>query len=132
MGRHSKGSSVSITPQELAALARDLARGDNEVDWRSSSSRCYYAAYHLASSHAEKCPHTDNASTGSHAQLARRFQLQGSKDARVIAEALTLMKRQRHAADYMINTPFAHKDVEDQLSKFTHLARRIVSFSVQG
>lgn len=123
---------MSVTHQELITLARDLARGDREVDWRSSVSRCYYAAFHLASSHADKCPPTDNLNTGSHAQLARRFQLHGSRDARVIAEALALMKRQRQAADYIINTSFPHKDADDQLAKFTPLSRRIVSFSVQG
>lgn len=122
---------MSVTHQELVLLARELARGDREIDWRSSVSRCYYAAYHSALAHAEKCPFTDNVNTGSHAQLARRYQLHGSKDARAIAEALALMKRQREAADYMIGTHFAKQAADDQLAKYEPLSRRIVSFSKQ-
>ena len=122
---------MSITSQELAAIARSLARGENEVAWRSSASRCYYAAYHSALDHAGCCPPHDKGQTGVHAQLARRYELLGTRDAKSIAQALALMKRQRAIADYALDYHFTKEAAEDQLAKFDALSRRIVSFSIQ-
>jgi uncharacterized protein (UPF0332 family) len=91
---------MSVTYQEFAAFAEQLAKQPTEIEWRNSVSRTYYAAYHQALSVSDRCPEIAKESAGVHQALINRFNRQGTRDARNIAQGLWLMKKLRNIADY--------------------------------
>lgn len=109
---------MPISPQNLIELSESLFQQDSEVSWRSSVSRSYYAAYHLAKDIVSVCP--DNShfviDSGTHGKLIDRFSSwkpdcpHRQKLGKQVAYILLDMKRSREAADYKLDMIF-RKDI---------------------
>jgi uncharacterized protein (UPF0332 family) len=99
---------MSIDVTDLISLAKELAAGDNECEWRSGASRAYYAAYHKALGVAEDCLPPSPYATGVHQQLTDRFAAEGRKGT-TLAYKLVDLKRARTHADYRLAEPFSQQ-----------------------
>jgi hypothetical protein len=86
---------MTIDVTDLLTLARQLAEGDSECEWRAGASRAYYAVYHRALQVAEKhLPRRFNSNGGVHLQLEQR--LRGhSRNGRMLASSLRDFKKVR-------------------------------------
>ncbi|HEY7157755.1 MAG TPA: hypothetical protein VH575_27610 [Gemmataceae bacterium] len=77
-------------------LARTLAGGTTEAEWRSASSRAYYAAFHVARllllGLGFRVPQADRA----HAYLWLRLSNAGHIDTVTAGRNLSLMRRERN------------------------------------
>jgi uncharacterized protein (UPF0332 family) len=97
---------MSCQPSDILDFAEKLSSSDNEVEWRSSVSRAYYAVYHKANEFKVICPeiHFDSVKGGSHKYLIKRYlDLSSPTLARQIGYILQNMCTQREAADYKLN-----------------------------
>jgi uncharacterized protein (UPF0332 family) len=104
---------LSISVQDFLALAGTLSAGAGECEWRSSSSRAYYAAYHRALEVADTCVlHGGNAARGVHESLAERYKAHSVKG-KSIAYVLTDLKKTRTEADYHLGTGFPQNRATD-------------------
>ncbi len=119
---------MSTDISSIHELAVRLANGTEEADWRSASSRAYYAGYHRAMLSANHCPDNSNQKMGSHERLSDRFSLHNSVGARSIAYVLIGMKKQRHVADYEIDGHFFQSYAKGQVATFGALNEKLVSF----
>lgn len=119
---------MSAKIESIHALAASLAEGESEAEWRSASSRAYYAAYHRALISVVSCPENSHLKMGSHERITDRFLLDGSNAARSIAYVLGSMKKQRHIADYEIDGDFFQCYARSQVSNFDALSDRLDSF----
>jgi len=81
-------------------LARTLAGGTTEAEWRSASSRAYYAAFHVARllllGLGFRVPQADRA----HAYLWLRLSNAGHAGTIKAGSRLGLLRRERNWADY--------------------------------
>lgn len=86
--------------RDYLALARTLASGATEAEWRSASSRAYYAAFHVARrlllNLGFRVPQADRA----HGHLWLRLSNAGHADTMTAGSRLGLLRRQRNWADY--------------------------------
>lgn len=86
--------------REYLTLARTLASGTTEAEWRSASSRAYYAAFHVAKLLLHdlgfRVPQADRA----HGYLWLRLSNAGHADTMKAGGRLGLLRRQRNWADY--------------------------------
>jgi uncharacterized protein (UPF0332 family) len=93
--------------REFLAVARTLARGPTEGEWRSAVSRAYYAAFHAARDlltvFGFRAPRADRA----HEYLYRRLNNCGLPAARAAAGDLHDLRRLRNEADYDVGVPYA-------------------------
>lgn len=101
---------MTVGVTDLHALAVDLSAGANEVHWRSSISRAYYASYHACNDwhsqmplpgtkappgtgmHQSFCHQLKNPAPGTAEALAKKSKLMGMM--------LDVMRDQRKVADY--------------------------------
>jgi uncharacterized protein (UPF0332 family) len=103
---------MSIDVSDLISLAKELAAGNSECEWRSGASRAYYAAYHKALIVADDCLPTSLYAIGVHQQLSDRFAAEGKKG-KALAYKLLDLKRVRTLADYRLARPFSQNDATD-------------------
>ena len=119
---------MSVTFAEILSSAEELASGPNEIDWRNSVSRAYYAAFHRALDSAHACPDNSHLHMGTHEALSNRFELHGKQGAKSISVVLQAMKRNRHQADYDIFDQFDRNVCSEQIATCKKLVDRLVSF----
>ena len=101
---------MTITVEDLLNVSESLLQGQSEAEWRSGTSRAYYAAYHECKLGASELPDTSHFDLrgGTHARLIDQFhsyRTPGSpegKQSRKIAYILRDLKRRREDADYEI------------------------------
>lgn len=86
--------------RDYLALARALASGTTEAEWRSAVSRAYYAAFHVARllllGLRFRVPQADRA----HGYLRLRLSNAGHAATMTAGSRLLLLRRQRNWADY--------------------------------
>lgn len=86
--------------RDYLTLARTLAGGTTEAEWRSALSRAYYAAFHVASllllDLSFRVPQADRA----HGFLWLRLSNAGQADTMKAGSRLRLLRQQRNWADY--------------------------------
>lgn len=121
---------MSVTVLEILAFAEKLAQGDAEVEWRESTGRAYYAAYHRAKQALDLCPDNSHLGMGDHERVHARFDLHGAKSARSISIVLQTMKRYRRMADYEIEDGFEKTMAGLQVETCKRLFDRIDSFEL--
>ena len=105
---------MSIADMDLLAFGESLARGNSEIEWRTSVGRSYYAAYHRASDWHSKLPSQGMAQAGQgvHATLIACLTnptVNGALKMRSMSVGYMLchMKAARRKADYELG---AHVD----------------------
>jgi uncharacterized protein (UPF0332 family) len=106
---------MSIDVSDLVGLAKQLAAGNTECEWRTGASRAYYAAYHKALGVAEDCLPPSSYATGVHERLTDRFVAEGKKG-KALAYKLLDLKRVRTHADYRLSKPFSQQYATDAVN----------------
>ena len=120
---------MSVTVDEILEFAGRLAIGDTEMDWRDSTGRAYYAAYHHAKTAQDLCPSNVHIKMGDHERLHERYHMHDSKGAKSIALVLQDMKRHRRIADYEIEDFFEQSTAVNQVEKARRLVDRVNAFA---
>jgi uncharacterized protein (UPF0332 family) len=91
--------------RDYLPLARTLAAGATEAEWRSASSRAYYAAFHVARvlllGLGFRVPQAERA----HAHLWMRLSNAGHADVVAAGRRLGDLRRERNRADYDDHRP---------------------------
>src|SRR5438270_1105412 len=86
--------------RDYLRLADTLAKGTTEAEWRSASSRAYYAAFHVARrlllALGFRVPQADRA----HGYLWLRRSNAGAADVKKAGSLLNDLRRERNRADY--------------------------------
>lgn len=102
---------MPISPEDILEVARKLSKEDAEPAHRSSVSRAYYCAYHLALQYEDTLPAVgdEQGARGSHERLINRLRNPSkqcddgqAKTSRKIGTALDGLKSRRVDAEYMI------------------------------
>lgn len=111
---------MSVTPDDVLALARDLYNGGNasEVRVRSAISRAYYAAYNKA----VECAGCELPSVDAHRALIERYDELGKPD---LAGRLKSMRAARVKADYYLGKQVAGKEASISLSQAVEILKAL-------
>lgn len=104
-----------MDPRDFLTLARQLALVNTEAAWRSSVSRAYYAAFHVARQLLEDLnftvPHADRA----HAHLWLRLSNCGDRQVEMAGMRLNDLRRERNGSDYNLARPLHRAVMQNQL-----------------
>ena len=96
----SERETAAMNFRDYLTLARTLAGGTTEAEWRSASSRAYYAAFHVARllllDLGFRVPQADRA----HGYLWLRLSNAGHADTTTAGRNFGQLRRQRNWADY--------------------------------
>lgn len=82
------------------ALAHHMASGSSEAEYRTSVSRGYYGAFHLACELVNRCGVRLPRTADAHNKLQWCLSQAGSPDLLLAASLLASLRSARHAADY--------------------------------
>lgn len=97
---------MSITPDDLIALAKELENLNQEVAWRSCASRAYYGAFHTARALAPD--DVRNNKRDAHEKLISWLTAHGKNNwLTVVGGLLQDIRDKRTKADYKISEGFA-------------------------
>ncbi len=111
-----------MTGPDFLPLARRLAAGSTEAEWRTAVSRAYYAAFHVARRLLEdvgfRVPRADRA----HAHLWLRLSNCGDLGVQAAAEELQNLRNRRNHADYDLHLPLGQRAA----SPLAPIAARII------
>lgn len=102
--------------RDFLPVAEALAQGDSEAEWRSASSRAYYAAFHVACEFLAtlgfQVPRMERARAFAWLRLSNASSVEVVK----AGQALNGLRSDRNVADYNGDKPFpsgrAESDVE--------------------
>lgn len=119
---------MSVTHQDFEDFASKLTSSADEIDWRMSAARAYYASYHRAKLSIKFCPDNSHLAMGSHEKVSDAFKLHGSPAARSIAYVLMTMKKNRVLADYELGDPFDQSLAVNQLAQHRALTGKLDLF----
>jgi uncharacterized protein (UPF0332 family) len=89
-----------ITGRDFLDLARRLAAGSTEADWRTAISRAYYAAFHAARQLMQDLGFTVPRGDQAHRHLWLRLSNCGDATVRSAGANLDALRRERNRADY--------------------------------
>ena len=94
-----------MTGRDFLTLARQLAYGATEAEWRSATSRAYYPAFHTARQLFQDIGFTVARADRAHVYLSRR--LLNSEDPSVTQAGsdLNALRGNRNEADYDLHRP---------------------------
>ncbi len=112
-----------MTGRDFLTVAKQLAAGGTEAEWRSAISRAYYAAFHVARELLEDLrftvPHADRA----HAYLSRRLANCGQARTQQGGAGLNALRGVRTQADYDLHRPVTaqlaalHVQIAEQIAQ---------------
>src|SRR5688572_21477559 len=95
-----------MTGRDFLPLARRLASGGSEAEWRTAVSRAYYAAFHVARDLLTDLGFTPPRADRAHEYLYRRLNNCGVAAVETAAGHLKNLRQVRNQADYDLNHPF--------------------------
>jgi uncharacterized protein (UPF0332 family) len=96
-----------MTGQEFLSLAVTLAGGATEAEWRTATSRAYYAAFHAVRDLFRGLGFAVPRADAAHKYLAHRLQNCGHTQLRDAGRDLDDLRQLRNEADYDIARPYA-------------------------
>jgi uncharacterized protein (UPF0332 family) len=108
--------------RDFLSLAAQLAAGNNEADWRTSISRAYYAAFHVARRLVSDLGFTVPRADRAHQYLVFRLSNSGEPAVQQTGRDLETLRRLRNRADYD-ETPAVTRP---QASAAVHVAEGII------
>lgn len=119
---------MSVSSDDLLALAIELVGGDGECRARTSVGRSYYALFHQAVATAESlnlqnCPSDKKMAT--HERLIYRYE-NGGKGLAAIGRSLRKQKQLRAVADYDIREEFRVEEARLHLANSTRIIKDLV------
>jgi uncharacterized protein (UPF0332 family) len=94
-----------MTGTDFLLVARALAKEKTEAAWRSSVSRAYYAAFHVARHLMRDLGFVVPRSEQAHTYLERRLSNSGEPQVEFAGARLGSLRTNRHQADYDLHRP---------------------------
>ena len=91
--------------RDFLPLAKQLATGSTEAEWRSAISRAYYAAFHVARELLQDLGFTVPRAERAHVYLSRRLSNSGDAQVQRAGSDLNTMRGERNQADYDLHRP---------------------------
>jgi uncharacterized protein (UPF0332 family) len=91
-----------MSPLDFLTLAKRLASGPGEAEWRSAISRAYYAAFHSATAYVESCGVKLPHSAAAHDKVSHCMQNCESEDLALAGIKLNSLRKMRNVADYQL------------------------------
>jgi len=119
-----------MTGRDFLAVAKQLAAGGTEAEWRSAVSRAYYATFHAARELLEELSFAVPRADRAHAYLSRRLANCGEAQTRRAGTDLNALRGDRNQADYDLNRPVTAQlaalqvRVAEQVVRFLQDARQ--------
>jgi uncharacterized protein (UPF0332 family) len=107
---------------DFLTLAKKLATGSTEAEWRSAVSRAYYAAFHEARQLLEDLGVSVQRGDRAHAYLWLRLQNSGHPQIQQAGADLNALRGLRNQADYDLKRPLLQGIAAPQV----RLAERII------
>jgi uncharacterized protein (UPF0332 family) len=104
-----------MSGREFLLVARDLLAGSTEAGWRSSVSRAYYAAFHVARQRLEEFGFTVPRGERAHAYLWLRLSNCGDPQVQDSGQRLNALRGQRNRADYDVGKAFSHPTADGEV-----------------
>lgn len=89
-----------MTGEDFISLAAKLSASTGEAERRTSVSRAYYGAFHMALAMLESCQIQIASGDNPHKRLYQCLDNSGDNDLRLIADKLNTLRRIRNDADY--------------------------------
>ena len=93
-----------IAARDLLTLARRLANGSAEADWRTAIGRSYFAAFHVARQLLEDLGFDVPRDESAHRYLSLRLNNCGDSQVQQAGAKLEKLRRERNFADYDIRS----------------------------
>jgi uncharacterized protein (UPF0332 family) len=108
-----------MSPVDFLVLARELAAGNRETEWRSAVSRAYYAAFHTALAMAVRCGFQFGKSSAAHEKIAYCLEHCGEAEMKAAGVHLGSLRIARNKADYELenSSSWGRKYAESQVSR---------------
>lgn len=103
--------------RDFLDVAEDLLEGPREADWRSASSRAYYAAFHIARGLFVQCGFKVPEADWGHAYLWLRLSNAQHPDVQQAGYRLRQLRSSRNEADYDLDRSFSHRNAVDQVQE---------------
>jgi uncharacterized protein (UPF0332 family) len=120
-----------MTGADFLALAARLATAATEADWRTATSRAYYAAFHAARDLFEglgfRVPHADQA----HQYLYLRLYNCGHAALRLAADDLHTLRRRRNEADYDLRLAYDRQTAANLCALATSFLQALGAASIE-
>jgi hypothetical protein len=91
-----------MSPQDFLSLAKRLAAGPGEAEWRSAVSRTYYAVFRTAIQFVESCGVKLPHSAAAHDKVSHCMQNCESEDLALAGIKLNSLRKMRNLADYQL------------------------------
>ena len=91
-----------IGARDLLTLARRLANGTAETEWRTAVGRAYFAAFHVARQLLEDLGFNVPPDESAHRYLSLRLSNCGNPQVMQAGSDLERLRRERNFADYLI------------------------------
>jgi uncharacterized protein (UPF0332 family) len=101
--------------RDFLLVARDLQASSTEAAWRSSVSRVYYAAFHVARELLEDVGFTVPRGERAHAYLWLRLSNCGEPQVQDAGRSLNTLRGQRNRADYDVTASLFRPTADGQL-----------------
>src|SRR5436309_2678182 len=95
-----------MTGRDFLPLARSLTRGGTEAEWRTATSRAYYAVFHTARDLLAGLGFTVPQADRAHEYLYRRLNNCANAGVAAAAKRLHELRRRRNDADYDLHRAF--------------------------
>ena len=101
--------------RDFLLVAKDLLTSSTEAAWRSSVSRVYYAAFHVARQLLEDVGFTVPRGERAHAYLWLRLSNCGQPQVQDAGRRLNTLRGQRNRADYDVTAAFSRPTADGQV-----------------
>lgn len=111
--------------REFWDLSNELMQRTEEVCWRTSVSRAYYAAFHRTRDFLASLGFRTRQSDQAHAGLYRRLSCSKRDELDEAARSLMDLRGLRNAADYEIMPPYAKSAVVQAADRVRDIFERI-------
>jgi uncharacterized protein (UPF0332 family) len=105
-----------MTGHDFLALANQLATGASEAEWRTSVSRSYYAAFHVARRLLQDLGFVVPQEEKTHAYLYFRLNNCGAPNVSAVGKELNNLRTGRNQADYDLHIPVRQASVSPRLT----------------
>jgi uncharacterized protein (UPF0332 family) len=92
--------------EDFIALAAKLSASPGEAERRTSISRSYYGAFHMALALMERCQIQISQGDNPHKRLYQCLDNSGHHELRLVADKLNTLRRIRNDADYDLSSSY--------------------------
>lgn len=121
-----------MDPLEFLELADEWAVGTREGEWRSSASRAYYAAFHIARDTLSQAGFQVPQGAQCHAYLYFRLNNCGEAAVQAASRKLSDLRELRNRADYDLKKPFAEKDAIEAVNWAIDVTQTLAALAVNS